>query len=105
MWSVQSKLEGSRAQCITVYIFLSSRWFLEVVRTTVSVLPQTISKAAFLSSIVSKWQDYLVAIFEDSSPDDADSDQIQVDFFNTLGNFTKIASRLLQTVLDVDDSE
>ncbi len=85
-------------------MFIYFRWFLDIVRTTVRVLPQTINKAEFLSGIVSTWQDYLSAIFKDSAPDDAENDQIQVDFFNTLGNLTMVTSRLLQTVLNVGDN-
>ncbi len=56
-------------------------------------------KSVFVSSVISKWQDYLTALFEDCTPEDADSDDIQVEFLTTLGNFTKLASFLLQSLL------
>ena len=65
------------------------------------LLPIGISKPSFASNIVAKWQDCLTALFEDCTPDDAEADETQVDFLNTLGNFTKISSFLLQSVLEL----
>lgn len=69
------------------------------------MLPENTSKAAFISSVVCKWKDYLTAMFEDCTPDDAESDEVQVEFLDTLGNLSRIMSRLLQTVFDIADSE
>lgn len=69
------------------------------------MLPENTSKAAFISSVVCKWKDYLTTMFEDCTPDDAESDEVQVEFLDTLGNLSRIMSRLLQTVFDIADSE
>ena len=75
------------------------RWFLEVLQSTMGLLPSSTCKATFLYSLVGKWQDYLTALFEDCMPDDAESDEIQTEFLSTLGSFTKVCSYLLRLVI------
>lgn len=51
-------------------------------------------------NLMGKWQDYLMALFEDCSPEGAETDEVQVEFLNTLGNFTKLASFLLVSLVE-----
>ena len=42
-------------------------------------------------------------MFEDCTPDDEESDEVHIEFLGVLGNFTKLSSRLMQSVLEVSD--
>ena len=75
------------------------RWFLEILRNTLSTLPASADKPAFIYSLVEKWQDYLTALFEDSMPEYYENELVQTEFLNTLGSFTKLCSVLLQLAM------
>jgi hypothetical protein len=64
------------------------------------MFPINASKTTFIYNLVEKWQDYLTALFEDCTPEHYESETIQTEFLNTLGNFTKLSSVLLQLITE-----
>lgn len=64
------------------------------------MLPVKSDRVTFIYNLVEKWQDYLTALFEDCTPEHYESETVQTEFLNTLGNFTKLSAVLLQLVMD-----
>ena len=63
------------------------------------MLPAHISKHKFIHNLVGTWQDYLETLFDDCSPEEAESDEVRTEFSCVQGNVAKLLSVLLVEVV------
>ena len=61
--------ERERTDRLSVFL-VSTSWYVEILRYVVSLIPNKSDRRSFSSSLMSSWQEYLTALFEDGNTSD-----------------------------------